>query len=159
VTPEQEIVADLLRALRALVRSTEETLGLLPTLPEDASAFAALPVIARVASTAALKDFEQLEDTLNALFRTVLRAMGVRLKGLYPLDIGHRMEELDVLDDAARWLEVVKLRNELIHDYPVEPADQLARLRQALGHLPFLFDAAARIERLIERRALLAERG
>ncbi|MEG8039756.1 hypothetical protein QP166_10545 [Sphingomonas sp. LR60] len=135
--------------------SAHDALGLLPELPENPDAFAELPVVARVASVAVLKEFEQLQDTLNALFRTTLRALGVRLKGLYPLDIGHRMEELDVLDDADRWLAIVMLRNELVHEYPTEAVDRVARLRAAIGHFPFLFDAAARIERAIERHDLM----
>lgn len=157
MTPEQEVIADLLATARRLAASARETLTLIETIPFDEAGFQALTPIERIATTAALKQFEQIEDTLNGLFRAILRALGIRLKGLYPLDIGHRMEELDVLDDAERWLAIVKLRNELVHDYPKEEAEQLSHLQAAIAALPVLFDAVYRTGRLVAARDLLAD--
>jgi len=155
VTPEQEIIEDLLKQVSAVRASMPETLAMIGTLPTDVAAFDALPVLARVGTTAMLKQFEQLEDCLASLFRAVLKTMGQRLKGLYPLDIGHRMVEFRVLDDAHAWLAAVKLRNQLVHEYSLAADERLARLSQAYHTLPLLIDAAVRIDRFIVERKLL----
>ncbi len=157
MTPEQEIIADLLGAAVSIRSAAMDALSLIDTMPADEAAFDAMTPMARVATTAMLKSFEQLEDTTNGLFRAILRTLGVRLKGLYPLDVANRMEELDVLDDPARWVAIVKLRNELVHEYPGEAALRFTRMIDAHASLPFLFDALTRAERLIRARHLLEE--
>ena len=155
MTPEQEIIEDLLKQVSALRGSIPDTLAVIGSIPADLAAFEALSTVPRIGTTAMSKQFEQLEDSLASLFRAVLKALGQQLKGLYALDVGHHMVALGVLDDADTWLSVVKLRNQLVHEYSVAPARQLDRLRQAHAALPFLLDAAQRVETLIERRALL----
>lgn len=157
MTPEQEIIADLLRAARALTASAKDSLELMGEMPSDDTHFAGMTVLQRVATTAMLKDFEQLEGTLNGLFRAILRALGVRLKGLYPMDVANRMAELAILDDPKRWVAIVKLRNELVHEYPIGSGDRYDRFVDAHAALPVLFDAAARAERVILERGLLDE--
>ncbi|UUL82602.1 hypothetical protein [Sphingomonas qomolangmaensis] len=157
MTPEQEIIFDLLEAARALVKSSSEALDLLGSPPASADNFAAMTTIQRITTTALLKQFEQLEGTLHGLFRAILRALGVRLKGLYPLDIANRMAELDVLDDPPRWVAIVKLRNNLAHDYPPETGDRYERFLEAYASFAYMFDATQRVERVIQERHLLDE--
>lgn len=155
MTPEQEIVADQLEAIRAITQSAHETLPLIGSMPVDDASFMAMTPIQRVAATAMLKEFEQFEGLLSGLFRAILRTLGVRLKGLYPLDIANRMVELDVIDDPERWVAVVKLRNELIHEYPLGVSDRYDRFVAAHGSFPFLFDAGERAARIVAARHLL----
>ena len=109
----------------------------------------------RIAATAMLKQFEQLEGLLSALFRAILRVLGVRLKGLYPLDVANRMAELDVLDDPDRWIGIVKLRNALVHEYPLGSSDRYDRFADAFDALPFLLDSVERASRVVAERRLL----
>lgn len=155
MTPEQEIIVDQLEAIGAVARSARETLPMIGAMPPDDASFAAMTPLQRMAATAMLKEFEQIEGLLSGLFRAVLRTLGVRLKGLYPLDIGNRMVELDIIDDADRWMAIVKLRNDLVHEYPLGSSDRYDRFAAAHESFPFLFDAAARAERVIAQRRLL----
>lgn len=155
MTPEQEILADLIQQIRALRESIPPTMAMIGDLPRTVDAFDAIPVTARIGTTAMLKQFEQLEDALASVFRSVLKALGQKLKGLYPLDIGNRMVELDVLDDGHAWLAIVKLRNQLVHEYSLEADQRLLRMTQAYDAIPMLIDAAVRVDRLIEDRKLL----
>ena len=157
MTPEQEIITDLLESVRALVLSARETLTLAEPTPRDADAFAAMPPLQRLATTAMIKQFEQLEGALHGLFRAMLRLLGVRLKGLYALDIANLMAELDVLDIPSRWVDMVKLRNDLVHDYPLHATDRWDRVVETRAAFPFLFDAAERAERVIRTRAMIPE--
>ncbi|MBJ6122674.1 hypothetical protein [Sphingomonas mollis] len=158
MTPEQEIVADQLDAIAAVERSARETLPLIGRMPVDDATFAAMTTMQRMASTAMLKQFEQMEGLLTGLFRAILRIMAVRLKGLYPLDIANRMAELDVLDDPDRWVAITKLRNELVHEYPLGSSDRYDRFIAAHDAFPFLFDAAERAHRVVVARRLLESR-
>lgn len=155
MTAEQEVLADQLDAIEAVVSSARETLPLIGPMPLDHAAFRAMTPIQRMAATAMLKQFEQIEGMLSGLFRAMLRTLGVRLKGLYPQDIGNRMAELDIIDDADRWVAIVKLRNELVHEYPLGSSDRYDRFASAHEAFPFLFDAAARARQVIEVRGLL----
>lgn len=157
MTPEQEIMADLLEGVRALVLSSRETLALVEPVPGDAEALAAMTPLQRMGTTAMIKQFEQLEGALHGLFRAMLRSLGVRLKGLYALDIANRMAELDVLDVPLRWVDIVKLRNDLVHDYPIQATERWERVVETHGAFPFLFDAAARAERVIRARVMIPE--
>lgn len=155
MTPEQEIVADQLEAITRVVRSARETVPMVGTMPSDDAEFEAMTALQRMAATAMLKEFEQLEGLLSGLFRAILRTLGVRLKGLYPLDIANRMAELDILSDPERWVAIVKLRNELVHEYPLGSSNRYDRFSAAFAALPFLFDAAERAERIVAELGLL----
>ena len=155
MTPEQEIIADQLDAITAVVRSARTTLPMIGSMPVDDPSFAAMTPMQEMAATAMLKQFEQLEGLLSGLFRAILRTLGVRLKGLYPLDIGNRMVELDIFDDADRWVAIVKLRNELVHEYPLGSSDRYDRFAAAYESFPFLFNAAERAERVSRERRLV----
>ncbi|MFD1952294.1 hypothetical protein ACFSGX_16085 [Sphingomonas arantia] len=154
MTPEGEIAEDLRIGLTALVISLNETLDLTGPAPVDQPAFEALDKIQRVASTSLLKVIEQLEDQLARLFRTILQSRAVDTKGLYAADYGNHMERLGLLDDAGRWVGVVKLRNRLVHDYPIDPATQLSRLKQAHEAAPFLRETAERTLAFLNDRNL-----
>ncbi|WP_174286777.1 hypothetical protein [Sphingomonas bacterium] len=155
MTPEQDVLADQLAAIAAVTTSARQTLPLIGAMPLDDEAFAAMTPIQNMAATAMLKQFEQLEGLLSGLFRAVLRLLGVRLKGLYAQDIGNRMAELAILDDATRWVAIVKLRNELVHEYPLGSSDRYDRFATAHDAFPFLFDAAERAAQVIADRRLL----
>lgn len=155
MTPEQEVLTDQLEAIAAVVRSARETVPMIGVMPRNDDEFAAMTKLQRVAATAMLKEFEQLQGLLNGLFRAILRTMGVRLKGLYPLDIANRMEELNVLDEPKRWLAIVNLRNQLVHEYPLGISERYDRFSSAFDEMPFMFDAAERAARVVAQRGLL----
>lgn len=157
MTPEQEIIVDLLEQAKAVQASMPDTIGMIGELPKDVETFLDMPVPVRIGTTAMLKQFEQLEGSLASLFRAVLKAMGQRLKGLFPLDIGNKMVELDVIDDAHAWLNVVKLRNNLVHEYSLDADGRLERLSEAYHAIPLLIDATVRIDKLIAERKLLEQ--
>lgn len=158
MTLKQGIFADLLVQARFLRTFVNEALMLIDELPRDEDAFVAMAPSGRVATTALPKSFEQLGDTLNGLFRAILRILGIRLKGLFPLDIAHRMEKLNVIDDPDQFVAIVKLRNELVHEHPSEAALRFDRMRNAHRAFPYLFDAAARADQMVRDQRLLESR-
>ena len=155
MTPEQELLRDLIGQAERSTAGLAATAAMVGEFPRDAAAFDAMSPMQLVATTALLKQFEQLEGALHGAFRVALKMMGVSLKGLYPLDIGERLVELDVLDDGRMWLAAVKLRNELAHEYPFDAASRFDRARAAFDMATLLKDALARFRTFVATRKLL----
>ena len=155
MTPEQDILVDLLEQAERSAKGLTATIEMIGDFPHDEAAFDTMPPMQSMATTAMLKQVEQLEGALHGAFRVALKMMGVSLKGLYPLDIGEKMVELDILDDGATWLAAVKLRNELVHEYPFDITSRFNRTRQAFDIVPTLQDALARFRRFTVARKLL----
>lgn len=152
MTPEQEVLADLLDQLDRIAQGIVDDRVMLGEAPRTLAAFEAMPPMARTASKALLKGFEQYVDTLQRVIRAQLRATGFRLKGLTPLDVAHKAHELDQVSDAGTLLALIKLRNELTHEYPDDAETRYARFSQALNGLLFLDDAAARVREFAQTR-------
>lgn len=147
---ETELLDALMTRLAALHRSAEIDLALIGELPLEVEAFERLSDARQSASRAFLRSFEQIEDQTARVFRLLPRFFEVDSAGWFSRDHADFMERLGVLNDAADWSAVVKLRNELVHDYPVDAAVRLERLRSAVGRLPFLRDIRQRLIAFIE---------
>ena len=154
MSPEAEIIADIVTRLVALRASLTDTLDLTGPVPVDRVAFEKLTKIERVASTSLLKVVEQMEDQLARLFRTILQALAVDTGGFYAQDYANRMEQLGIVQDAGRWVGIVRLRNRLVHDYPIDPAAQFSRLKQAHEATSFLLDTTERALAFLKDRNL-----
>lgn len=152
MTPEREVLSGLLDQLGRVSRGCEEDLTALGDPPATLDAFEAMPPTARTASRALLKGFEQYVDTVQRAIRAQLRATGVRLKGLTPVDVANKAEEFEQVADAQRFIRLIDLRNELTHEYPDDAATRFARFSQALAALPFLNDVAERVRRFAATR-------
>lgn len=153
-SPEQDVIvaiAERIGALRLSLSDTMDLAGRAP--PADMQAFNAMPKIERVASSALIKSVEQLEDQLARLFRTILRELTVDTTGWFAQDTANRMEQMGLVSDADRWVEIVKLRNRLIHDYPLDQEAQFKLLREAYAAAAFLDETSTRAI------AFLTERG
>ena len=149
MTPEQELMDDLLRQGKASLTAIDEAISLIGLFPSNVDDFAKMNVAARVGSTALIKSFEQLEDTIASLFRTILKTLGQSLKGLYALDIGEHMAVLSIIDNAPDWLKIVRLRNSLVHEYPTDSVKRFEQLSSVHAAIPILREALKRGETFI----------
>lgn len=145
--PEGDVLPSIRDRIRSLVVALDEDLTLLGPVPADLAAFEAMSQTSRVGSRAVLKTVEQLEDQMMRLFRTILRLRDVDIKDLYARDIANRMEALGIVADTEGWMAVVKLRNRLVHDYPLTSESRFMKLAEAV--------AAADLLRASAERALL----
>ena len=103
-----------------------------------------------------LKTVEQLEEQVARLFRTILLLNAVDVGGLFARDIADRMEALGIIDDAARWTEMVKLRNRLVHDYPLSREARFARLQEVIAAVSYLDGTAAATLTYLQKTGLLS---
>ncbi len=144
-TPELEIMDRLLDRLGRLHASVAADLELLDSMPSDLAAFDAMPSPRQSGARATLKSFEQIEDQLSRAFRAIPKLMGEDTARWFSRDNADFMERIGLLDDAGEWSKVVKLRNQLVHDYPLDPQVQFDRLIEAIGHLPLLAETIHRL--------------
>lgn len=147
--PEGQILDRLIERLDKLRASAASDLELLGEVPSDVAGFDAMPPNRQSAARAFLKSFEQIEDQLSRVFRAIPKQMGEDDQRWFARDYADLMERVGVLDDASDWSRVVKLRNQLVHDYPLEPQVQFDRLIEATGHLPFLVETHRRAARFV----------
>ena len=144
---EHDVLQSLLDRLALLESALDEDMRWLGLAPQSLAAFAALESHQRSASRAVLKSFEQVEDQLARVFRLLPKMLGVETDRWFARDFADWMEKFEVLESAATWSSIVKLRNQLVHDYPVDQATQFDRLRQVFDFIP---------EMKRTRRALMA---
>lgn len=150
VSPEAMLLAGLSERARALSAGLDEAEQLVGTLPLDDATFAGLDMVQRVAATALLKRVEQMEDVMMRMFRTLLRLESVDTSDMFNRDIANQMEKMGILPDAERWMTVVRLRNRLVHEYPIGRDEQRDRVNEAHAAVPILqqtlLTALARID-------------
>lgn len=151
-SPEGEILARVAERVEALLIGLDEAIDLAGPVPADLAAFEARSKIQRVASKGLLKTVEQLEEQVARLFRTILRDLAVDLSGWYAQDIANEMQRLGIVDDAAAWVGVIKLRNRLVHDYPLDRPSQYAKLAEAYAAAVLLRETAVRTLAFLRQR-------
>ena len=152
MTPENDVFDDLLDQLDRIERGAAVDRAMLGAFPATLDDFEAMTAQAQSSSRALLKSFEQYVDTLQRAIRTQMRVTGYRLKGLTPVDIANKAEELEQVADAQRFHKLVELRNQLTHEYPDNPEVRFERLLDVLDALPFLDDAAKRVRHFASTR-------
>ena len=138
MTGEQEVATAIGRRLEALLIALDEDEAALGSMPADLAAFRSMPASKRVASRALLKTVEQLQDQLARLFRLLPRLTLADTVGWYAQDHANYAEKLGILADGLGWSDIVRLRNRLVHDYPLEPAAQFDALVDASSVAPVL---------------------
>lgn len=155
-TPEMLILAALASASESVAVGLHEALGLMGPPPPAIEAFLALGLVERTAAAALLKRVEQQQDILARLFRTALIADGVDVSAMTARDIANRMERLGALADARAWSDLVRLRNRLVHEYPVAPTEQFDRVVSAVAAVPVLDRIRGDLLAFLQRQNLLA---
>ncbi len=103
-----------------------------------------------------LKTYEQLEDTLGRTLKTIAMLMKFgQNERLSPRDVAFRAVSLGIFEDGKAWADAVRVRNELAHEYPLNPAKQAAQVNSAWDKSATLFSVAKSITDFVERERLL----
>jgi hypothetical protein len=155
IAPTAELVASITARIAALLLALEEDLAVSGQQPTTFADYEGRDASQRVGSRALLKTVEQLEDQLARLFRTLLHMLDVDTSGWFAQDIANQMEKLEIVADAGQWMRVVKLRNRLVHDYPIDPEAQFLKLVQGYEAVDILRDCARRAQAFIKQRKII----
>lgn len=122
--------ATLLRCRRLSVGIDELRPILSAHLPTQISVLDALPLIERIASIALLKRVEQLQDMIARLVRLVAVWELLDTAMMTRRDMANWMEKTRFVEDADQWVDLTLLRNRLVHEYPIDEAEQVRRVNQ-----------------------------
>lgn len=158
MTPDQVKLLDTVAAGRRLAerlrRSMADMAAIARLTPETVDA---LDWSAEKDVLAFLKSFEQLQDlTSNRLIRGVLIVAEVDVVGISARDAYDKAEKAGALADAARFVDIGRLRHRLVHEYPMDAAARARRINDALALAPALIEE---FDRLAAYAARLAPEG
>jgi uncharacterized protein YutE (UPF0331/DUF86 family) len=154
-SPEAEILSDVSKRIEMLLSSLSDALEFAGVAPKTSDEFAQKTKLQKLASTALIKSIEQLEDQLARLFRTILMALAVDSHGWYAQDVANQMAQLGIVAEADDWVRVIKLRNRLVHDYPLDADAQMEKLTSAYWAASMMQESAARAFKFIAERHLI----
>jgi hypothetical protein len=139
-----EVIASAFARCRRIAAGVDELTPLLaPVLPFNGHDLADLGLVERIASVALLKRYEQLQDMVGRLSRAVVSWEDGDARELTHRDLGNWMEKRGFVADADQWMDALKLRNRLVHEYPVDEAEQVARVNDtwmAVGDLQAMLE-------------------
>lgn len=152
-----EATVEAVRAADELAAHLERLSGrmacLLPAEPDTLSAWDDDPW---ERLHALLRMFEQLYDlTSRRLFRGFLFLSGETIAGLSAQNQFRRVEALDGIEDADRWIEIGATRNMLVHDYPTNVVARAQRANRAWADLPPLIAATRHTISALRREHLI----
>lgn len=78
--------------------------------------------------------FSKLQDSMGSrLFKQLLESLEEDVAGLPFLDILHKMEKLNLLDQAKDWISLRQIRNSISHEYPFYMEVQIEELNLLPG--------------------------
>lgn len=77
--------------------------------------------------------FTCLQDDMgDLLFPAILQIMAEEVRSMAAIDRFNRLEQLKWLDSSEEWLELRRVRNEFIHDYPGHLSERASKLSEAI---------------------------
>lgn len=98
--------------------------------------------------------FGRLQDTLgDKLLPVLLAALGEKTGAV--IDNLDRAERLGLIPSAEQWMEMRKLRHQMVHDSMEDPLVLADALETARGYVPVLTGVADTLRGEIERRGLI----
>ncbi len=150
----QNIFTTLSRTGSALARLRAQ---LAPLVPFTADKLRGLDEATINATDALLKRFEQHVDALRAAARTIIRIEGEQDRYRTARQVFDRLASLAVVDDVARVMDLIELRNRTAHAYASDSDRQARILNAVFDSVPELLTLAGRLARFARTEKLLPD--
>lgn len=100
--------------------------------------------------------FIKLQDFMgDKLFKELLKKIGEYKDNMALIDILDKLEKLEVIDKADRWLDFRFIRNKLTHEYPDNEEDVIEGIRLALLYFEEIEAVLKSIMKYVENKKLL----
>lgn len=154
---ERQLLADYVAICSRLAAGFEEIVArATATLPISADRIDALPLGEENVVLAFLKRYEQFEDALGRMLKTVSQIMALgKIERLTPRDIANKAEAFGIVDSAEVWAEAVRARNALAHEYPLRPDKRADQINRAWEHRAVLVSTWNALRDFVEREGLV----
>ncbi len=103
--------------------------------------------------------FSKSQDAIGQrLIRAALLFLGESVEGKSFIDMFDRLEQIGVIEDFDKWLELREKRNALAHEYEDEPDENAERINQIYLLKPTLEDYFVNIKAYIEKHTARLKR-
>ena len=100
--------------------------------------------------------FIKLQDFMgDKLFKELLKKIGEYKDNMALIDILDKLEKLEVIDKADRWLDFRFIRNKLTHEYPDNEEDVIEGIKMALLYFEEIKTVLQSIVEYIQNKKLL----
>lgn len=92
--------------------------------------------------------FSKLQDTISQrLFRFLMEILGEDIDGMSFIDILNKLEKLEVIPSAEKWLELRKIRNLVTHEYEINLEEIIEEMRIFKDAVEYLLDVYQKIKK------------
>lgn len=156
IETEAFIIQALARCRRVAAGAAELVPLFCAIMPFAGEDLADAELVQRTAATAFLKRFEQLQDLIGRVVRALAGWEGDDVGAMTQRDCANWLEKRSMLDAAEQWMVAVRLRNRLVHEYPIAEEEQIRRLNESWSIMPLLHDLTARLGAYAEQQGLPA---
>lgn len=141
-------LADLVARQLKHLQATDARLFAVPFTVERARQLADDDILAERVE-AFVARFGRVQDTLgDKLLPAWLAANGERT-GAFSENLD-RAEKLGLIDDAQAWIDMRRLRNQMVHEYIEDPLVLASALMAGHAYVPILAEVAQRLTRAAE---------
>lgn len=85
--------------------------------------------------------FSKLQDAMGAkLFRYILEHLNEDTSSLPMRDILNRLERYNIIPSVSEWIYVRELRNEIVHDYPIDDQEVVQAINELINKTDLLLE-------------------
>jgi hypothetical protein len=103
--------------------------------------------------------FTKLQDVMSAqLFRRfTLDVLHEPVESLPIIDILNLLERYDYLPSVARWQEIREIRNQITHEYRLDPSELIVTLEIAFGMVAEMSEILAKLKTIYKEKLSIDE--
>ncbi|MCL6102372.1 MAG: hypothetical protein M1292_07765 [Bacteroidetes bacterium] len=96
--------------------------------------------------------FSKLQDTMGSrLFPLTLETLAEPVSDLAFIDILNRLEKLEIIDSAHSWVQLRKIRNDIVHEYPASLIERIEGINILIDRLDVLKQIIKRCQSILDK--------
>ena len=100
--------------------------------------------------------FIKLQDFMgDKLFKELLKRVGEYKDSMSLIDVLDKLEKLEIMNDADKWIDFRVLRNKLTHEYPDNKEDVIEGIKLAIAQFAEIKTILGDIIKYIEKKDLV----
>lgn len=100
--------------------------------------------------------FIKLQDFMgDKLFKELIKRIGEYKDNMSLIDVLDKLEKLELIDNADKWLNFRTVRNKLTHEYPNNEADTIKGIQLAMVYFVEISLILENVKIYIEKKNLL----
>ena len=91
----------------------------------------------------------------DKLFKELLKRVGEYKDSMSLIDVLDKLEKLEIMNDADKWIDFRVLRNKLTHEYPDNKEDVIEGIKLAIAQFAEIKTILGDIIKYIEKKDLV----